>query len=85
MQRNKELEKPPYPKRGRMEEESEEEVGEGDEGGGGGRRRTRRRGGQAEGPEASWMPLGVSWDVFWEPLGGLLGRLGGLLAVPGAS
>ena len=31
------------------------------------------------------MPLGVSWDVSWEPLGGLLGRLGGLLAVPGAS
>ena len=23
------------------------------------------------------MPLGVSWDVSWEPLGGVLGRLGG--------
>ena len=56
------------PQEGRMEEESEEEVGEGEEGEGGGRRRTRRRGGRAEGPEASWMLLGVSWDVSWEPL-----------------
>ena len=33
MQRNKELEKPPYPKRGRKEEESEEEEeGEEEEG-----------------------------------------------------
>ena len=31
------------------------------------------------------MPLGVSRDVSWELLGGLLGRLGGILAVPGAS
>ena len=31
------------------------------------------------------MLRGVSWDVFWEPLGGLLGRLRGLLAVPVAS
>ena len=30
------------------------------------------------------MLLGVSWDISWALLGGLLGRLGGLLAVPGA-
>ena len=30
------------------------------------------------------MPLGASWDISWALLGGILGRLGGLLAVLGA-
>ena len=72
------------PQEGRMEEDSEEEAGEG-RGGKRRRRRTRKRGGRAERPEASWIPLGASWDVSWELLGGLLGRPGGLLAAPGSS
>ena len=48
---------------GTTDEESDEEVGEG----GGGRRRTgrrTRRRGRAEGPEATWRLVGVSWDFF---------------------
>eukprot|EP00959_Pyramimonas_sp_CCMP1952_P260901 5455380-Pyramimonas_sp.AAC.1 len=53
------------------------------------RRRRRRRkgggGGREERPEASRMPLGVFSDVSRGFLGVLSGRLGVLLAAPGAS
>ena len=39
--------------------------------------------GSLSGAEASWTPLGVSWDVLWWPIGGLLERLGDLLAAFG--
>ena len=81
MQRNEGRGMPPYSKRGGWRRNRRRRWGRG-----GGRRRRRgrrtRKGGQAKGPEASWMPLGVSWDVF---LGTSWRRLGALLAAPGAS